>query len=153
MSGQCIEERAGKSCFSSSYGWIEGAEGVRVGGVPKREKQKRDSSKKEEVIQPRRVYELCVSGREEYCVDKRECEKETVRCRVNIHPIAVSACASGNQRRLNIIVVVVVVVVIVVERCRCRNRRDSAKLRGRRLLLTTKGDVNLSRQTYEKSTN
>lgn len=148
MSGQCIEERAGKSCFSSSYGWIEGAEGVRVGGVPKREKQ---SSKKEEVIQPRRVYELCVSGREEYCVDKRECEKETVRCRVNIHPIAVSACASGNQRRLNIIVVVV---VIVVERRRCRNRRDSAKLRGRRLLLTTKGDVNnLSRQTYEKSTN
>ena len=39
---------------------------------------------------------------------KRECEKETVLCRVNIHPIAVSACASGNQRRLNIVVDVVV---------------------------------------------
>lgn len=76
-----LEERAGKSCFSSSYGWIEGAEG---GWVAKREKQRGGSSKKEEVIQPRRVYESRVSLGEERvsCRQTRVRERDSAVCRV-----------------------------------------------------------------------
>lgn len=42
MSGHYTSRKEpGKSCVSSSYGRIEGSEGVQVGGVVKREKQGR----------------------------------------------------------------------------------------------------------------
>ena len=90
-----------------------------MGGVVKSEERGRgDSSKKVEIIQRRRVYErravaVFSRGGKEDRVDKRESARKRqcgVPC-VNIHPTGVSACASGNHRRLN------------HRRCRCRRRR------------------------------
>lgn len=69
---------------------------------------------------PRRVYERRAAavfsrGGKEYRVDKRESARKRqcgVPC-VNIHPTGVSACASGNHRRLN------------HRRCRRRRRKSS----------------------------